>query len=222
MSWIDRGSGRSSCRPHISATSMRPEAGTRYRVQLDIGCLQRVSSAVTLEVHETEPPEARVVSPNGGEVFLLEQGATARGLLQRCRDDRGAGGLTLVRHLPWDQASLTVQAADTAGDGGRPTHLLFGHEALAVGREPLVLGTQAADGERWLDLRADMPGVSRRHCAVSEQNGRCVVTDYSRYGTFLNGHRIDGTAVLQPGDVLRIGTPGFELRLISAEATDGA
>ncbi|MBT8086567.1 MAG: FHA domain-containing protein [Gammaproteobacteria bacterium] len=158
----------------------------------------------------------------GGEVFLLEQGATARGLLQRCRDDRGAGGLTLVRHLPWDQAPLTVQAADTAGDGGRPTHLLFGHEALAVGGEPLVLGTQAADGERWLDLGADMPGVSRRHCAVSEQNGRCVVTDYSRYGTFLNGHRIDGTAVLQSGDILRIGTPGFELRLISAEATDGA
>ena len=67
-----------------------------------------------------------------------------------------------------------------------------------------------------------MPGVSRRHCAVSQENGQCVVTDYSRYGTFLNGHRIDGSAVLQSGDIIRIGTPGFELRLISAEERHGA
>lgn len=157
----------------------------------------------------------------GGEVFLLQRGATARGLLQRCRGKRGGGGLSLVRHLPWDQAPVEVQPSDASGEGGRPTHLLLGHRAYAVGSVPLILGSQAADGERWLDLQLDMPGVSRRHCAIGEQNGQCVVTDYSRYGTFLNGHRIDGSAVLQSGDLLRIGTPGFELRLISAEARDG-
>jgi pSer/pThr/pTyr-binding forkhead associated (FHA) protein len=86
-----------------------------------------------------------------------------------------------------------------------------------VGTDPLVLGSQPADGERWLDLQQEMAGVSRRHCVVGQENGQCVVTDYSRYGTFLNGHRIDGSAVLQTGDLLRVGTPGFELRLISAE-----
>lgn len=158
----------------------------------------------------------------GGEVFLLEPGATARGLLARCREDRRSGGLTLARHLPWDQAAVEVQASGAASHGGQPTHLLFRNHALAIGVDPLVLGTQAADGERWLDFQQEMPGVSRRHCVVSRQNGQCVVTDHSRYGTFLNGHRIDGSAVLQSGDLLRIGTPGFELRLISAEELHGS
>ncbi len=157
----------------------------------------------------------------GGEVFLLEQGATARGLVNRCREDQKSGGLTLVRHLPWDQAPVEVRCGDADSLGGRPTHLLFGSHAWAVGAEPLVLGTQASDGERWLLLQQEMRGVSRRHCVVSQQNGQCVVNDHSRYGTFLNGHRIDGSAVLQCGDLIRVGTPGFELRMISAEQLDG-
>ncbi len=153
----------------------------------------------------------------GGEVFLLERGATTRGLITRCREDRKGGALTLARHLPWDQAPVEVQADDAKGSGGQPTHLLFGNHAHRLGDEPLVLGSQPAESERWLDLQQEMPGVSRRHCVVSTENGQCVVMDHSRYGTFLNGHRIDGSAVLQTGDSIRIGTPGFELRLISAE-----
>jgi len=158
----------------------------------------------------------------GGEVFLLEPGATARGLLARCRESNRSGGLTLARHLPWDQAAVEVHASDAASRGGQPTHLLFGNHAHSVVGRPLVLGTQPAEGECWLDLEQEMPGVSRRHCVVGQENGQCVVTDYSRYGTFLNGHRIDGSAVLQAGDLIRLGTPGFELRLITAEDRHGA
>jgi len=158
----------------------------------------------------------------GGEVFLLERGATARGLIKRCREDRQGGALTLARHLPWDQAPMEVQADGAKGTGGQPTHLLFGSRAHLLGSEPLVLGSQPAEGERWLDLQEEMPGVSRRHCVVRNDNGQCVLTDYSRYGTFLNGHRIDGSAVLQTGDSIRVGTPGFELRLISAEMQRGS
>ena len=157
----------------------------------------------------------------GGEVFLLESGATARGLIKRCRPEQKTGGITLSRHMPWDQAPVTVESGHTGGIGGQPTHLLFGHNAFSLKGEPLVLGSQAAENERWLDLQQDMPGVSRRHCVVSPENGQYVVTDFSRYGTFLNGHRIDGSAVLQTGDLIRIGTPGFELRLIFAEDHDG-
>ena len=74
-----------------------------------------------------------------------------------------------------------------------------------------------AEGERWLDLGPDLPGVSRRHCEIGAANGQYVVTDHSRYGTFLNGHRIDGSAVLQAGDVIRVGTPGVEMRMIFVE-----
>ena len=152
----------------------------------------------------------------GGEVFLLEPGATARGLIARTPDHRQGGTVSLVRHLPWDQTRVTAESA-TKQAGSQPTHVLLGHRATAVGGSALVIGSQPADGERWLDLGQEMPGVSRRHCDIEAANGQCVVTDHSRYGTFLNGHRIDGSAVLQAGDVLRVGTPGVELRLISVE-----
>jgi hypothetical protein len=156
----------------------------------------------------------------GGETFLLEPGATARGLVARCTEDRAGSSVSLTRHLPWDQASVDVQVGGSNADSS-PTHLLFGNRAIAIGNAALVLGSQPADGERWLDLQQDVPGVSRRHCEIAATNGQCVVTDRSRYGTFLNGHRIDGSAVLQTGDVVRIGTPGIELRMILVEQDDG-
>ena len=128
----------------------------------------------------------------------------------------------MTRHLPWDQAPVIVDSAGSGGDGGQPTHILFGHNAFSLKGQPLVLGSQVDPGERYLDLQQEMPGVSRRHCVVSSDNGQYIVTDYSRYGTYLNGHRIDGSAVLQTGDLIRIGTPGFELRLISAEDHGGS
>jgi hypothetical protein len=158
----------------------------------------------------------------GGEVFLLEPGATARGLIKRCKSSNAEGGVTLTRHMPWDQSPVAVEAPDTGGNGGRPTHLLFGHKAFSLSGKPLVLGTHAAENERYLDLHQEMPGVSRRHCVLGAENGQFVISDHSRYGTFLNGHRIDVSAVLQTGDLIRIGTPGFEFRLIYVEDADGS
>lgn len=158
----------------------------------------------------------------GGEVFLLESAAAARGLLTRCRDLKRGEQVSLIRQLPWDQAAVEVSAASVEAARGRPTHLLYGDVAYAIGDEPLNLGSRPSPDERWLEMADTMPGLSRKHCALGFENGQCVVHDYSRYGTFLNGHRIDGSAVLQVGDLLRVGTPGFELRLISAEARNGA
>ena len=102
----------------------------------------------------------------GGEVYLLERGATARGLAQRCREGSSSGALTLARHLPWDQAPVEVQADGTAGSGGQPTHLLFGTHAHLLGDEPLVLGSQPGEGERWLDLQQE---IRRRYTMREEQ-----------------------------------------------------
>ena len=158
----------------------------------------------------------------GGEVFLLEPGAPARGLLSRCRDLRAGDQVSLIRQLPWDQSAIEIQAPEDVVSGGRPTHLLFENSAYSLNGKPLCLGSQAVAGERWIDLGAAMPGVSRKHCELLVENGQCVIRDFSRYGTFLNGHRMDGTAVLQVGDLLRLGTPGYELRLITTEVDDGA
>jgi hypothetical protein len=160
----------------------------------------------------------------GGEVFVLEPGATARGALARIRDTPGHGSsISLMRQLAWDQSATQVERDETTRvHAGVPTHLLFGSKAYAIAASPpLALGTQAADGERTIALGADMPGISRRHCSVSLRDGQCVLEDHSRYGTFLNGHRIDGSTVLQVGDSLRVGSPGYEFHMITTDEAYG-
>jgi len=157
----------------------------------------------------------------GGEVFLLESAATARGLFSRSRGLGGGGSVALLRQLPWDQSPVAVEAPADDGDGGRPTHVLFGNHAYAINGQALTLGTRAEDDGRWILLEAAMPGVSRRHCVLEVDNNQCVVRDVSRFGTFLNGHRLEGSAVLQAGDTLRVGTPGYELQLITVERDHG-
>lgn len=157
----------------------------------------------------------------GGETYVLEAGATARGALARCRPGSGQG-VTLQRRLPWDQSAVEVEAKLLASaHAGVPTHLLHGDVAWRIDDEPLVIGAVAEDGARHIALAGDMPGVSRRHCEVRRDNGQCIVEDASRFGTFLNGHRIDGSTVLQVGDSLRVGTPGYEFRLITTDESHG-
>ena len=160
----------------------------------------------------------------GGEVFLLEPGATARGALARCREQAASGsGVGLIRQLPWDQSAVEVKSEQLEQElAARPTHLLFEHMAYKIDESPIVLGSQAEEGQRNVPVPTAMPGVSRRHCSIRNQNGQCILEDHSRYGTYLNGHRIEGSAILQVGDSLRLGSPGHELELIATEDSHGA
>ncbi len=167
----------------------------------------------------TDMLKARV----GGEVFVLEPGATARGALARSRGgNTQSQGVSLLRQLPWDQTAVDIgQHALDGVNAGVPTHLLLGHNAYEIGNSPLILGSEKDDDGRFVALASDMPGVSRRHCSLVRKNGQCVLEDHSRYGTFLNGHRVDGSSVLQIGDVLRIGSPGYEFQLITTDENSG-
>jgi hypothetical protein len=159
----------------------------------------------------------------GGEVFILEPGATARGALARIGDQAGTGdGVSLIRQLPWDQAAANI-SDDVAEkvQAGTPTHVLFGNTAYAIDGSPLVLGSETSDTDRVIVLDTEMPGVSRRHCLLRRVSGQCVIEDLSRYGTFLNGYRIDGSTVLQVGDSVRVGSPGYEFHLITTEEKGG-
>ncbi len=55
-------------------------------------------------------------------------------------------------------------------------------------------------------LRIKSSEVSRRHCQFFEKNGMLLVKDLgSSNGTLLNGKKIEGQRVLEPGDELVIG-----------------
>ena len=61
-------------------------------------------------------------------------------------------------------------------------------------------------------IRIKSSQVSRRHCELFEKKGLLMVKDLgSSNGTLVNGKRIEGQSVLEPGDELTIG--GVKLRV---------
>ncbi|MDP6616386.1 MAG: FHA domain-containing protein [Gammaproteobacteria bacterium] len=156
--------------------------------------------------------------------FVLESDAAARGLAARqtylVRQD---SGITVSGTLPWDQAPAEVGGGQVSVTDGAavPSHLVAGNTAYRLGATPLRIGTETLDGEYGLSIDRRHTGVSRRHCGIEVDGGCVVLNDYSRYGTRLNGHKVDGSVVLQVGDVVTLGDPPCELKLIAETGPHG-
>lgn len=162
-------------------------------------------------------------------VAALPRGAAAAGALARREAfARGTGGaVVLTRVLPplsSDEGSpssepvVELAEAESRSDGeeGRATHVVWRGVAYPLSDEALVVGTTADDGgpSRRIVLPAGSAGVSSRHCELRLLEDGAMLTDLSRYGTFVNGGRAGPETRLQPGDVLRVGMPGEELLMI--------
>ncbi len=145
---------------------------------------------------------------------LLEPGAAARGALRLRPEAQGDGALRLTTALPWDQSPQVFGADPPVAGAGMPTHVLFEGRAWRIADGPVHIGTGLSEGEYGIRLAPATQGVSRRQCAIQIEDGRVMVHDQSRFGTWLNGHRIEGAAVLEPGDELAIGQPPLKLTLI--------
>jgi predicted component of type VI protein secretion system len=64
-------------------------------------------------------------------------------------------------------------------------------------------------------IRIKSSQVSRKHCELFEKNGLLLVKDLgSANGTFVNGKKVEGQQVLEPGDELTIG--GVKLKVSKA------
>jgi predicted component of type VI protein secretion system len=68
-------------------------------------------------------------------------------------------------------------------------------------------------------IRIKSSQVSRRHCELFEKKGLLLIRDLgSANGTFVNGKKIEGQRVLEPGDELTIG----QVKLRVAKIGEGA
>lgn len=172
----------------------------------------------------------RLAAVRGVEVVLLPVQAAAAGALREKDAVRSpAGAIRLVTHLPHPQAPEgTVGGAAVIlppaakplpprDPGRRPTHVLLGPVARAITEEPLVVGTAPPSPGRALRLEGETSGISRTHCRLFESAGSALVEDLSTWGTYVNGERVSGRAVLAVGDRIRVGSPGLELLLVAAE-----
>jgi hypothetical protein len=112
------------------------------------------------------------------------------------------------------EAAAEVPAARMPG---APSHLLLGSTLYRLESEALVLGTAPPRSPRAVVVSGETFGVSRAHCRAWVDGEVAWVEDESSFGTFVNGEKVTGRARLQPGDRLRLGTPGIEL-VVVAEA----
>src|SRR5205809_5012954 len=71
---------------------------------------------------------------------------------------------------------------------------------LEIGAEPVTIGRGAQQ-----TLVCDDREVSRLHVRVSLVSGAVVAEDFSSYGTFVDGERINGSATLKDGATIRLG-----------------
>jgi hypothetical protein len=174
--------------------------------------------------------EQQLVDAFGTAMVKLSAGAAAAGALEHRRLIAGsAEEIPFITRLPAtaaveaDSPAATEDAEEPSSERRtrRPTHVVYEGVAYPITEQLLALGTEIREGNRGIELSGPTAGVSRTHCSIFLSEGRVLVEDHSTEGTFLNDQMVEGTARLETGDRLRLGSPGIELQLITVEENDG-
>lgn len=113
--------------------------------------------------------------------------------------------------------ALQPLARDTGNEQVMATHVVYRGRVLPITAEGLVIGREPGPAPA-LRLPDGLAGLSRRHCTLRRDAGRTQVIDHSSHGTFLDGARVRGRALLPAGGVLKVGDPGIELPLVAIGA----
>ncbi len=154
------------------------------------------------------------------QLVALPDSAAAAAAVARAGEIATRAAPALVTALRRSEPVVVARGRKMRGEGAmRPTHVILDGRAHALDERPLVLGLGGGDAAppagRRLALAGTIAGVSRFHCTLLQQDADVIVRDHSRYGTFVNGERVEGEVVLGAGDRLRIGTPGVVLELVA-------
>lgn len=160
-------------------------------------------------------------------LLVLEPDAAARAASLLPPVSTAGGAVQYLTRLPAMSACAPQSIARRIEFGmgevaEAPTHLVFRGRALAITEEGLVLGRDPGAGEGVLRLPEGIAGLSRRHCTLRRVGSEIVLIDHSRHGSFVDGGRVNGRALLAAGSVLRLGTPGIELPLIALGSAAGS
>ncbi len=154
----------------------------------------------------------RLASLPGLDLQLLPDDAAAAAAAARAGEIGPAEPPTLATALARSHAAAARERRRKISSPA--THVILDGRAHAIDEQPLVAGLGAGDGRR-ISLDGPTAGISRAHCTLTRRGARVMVRDHSRYGTFVNGERVDGEAELGAGDRLRLGTPGIVLELVA-------
>ena len=153
-------------------------------------------------------------------VLSLGPDAPVMGALAMPAVESKSGQVKLLKRVPWrEQAQVAVdknvfQDSEKTPDAGS-SHVVYKGIAYPVGAEGLSIGRTKDKERRSIVLEGDHSGVSGSHCELVLRDGEVKLIDRSRHGTFVNEKRVPVETTLRPADVIRIGSPGEELWVIS-------
>lgn len=186
-----------------------------------------------------------LAAAHGDAALLVEESLLSLPGIDTLLATAGFSGLYPVPEgLPARAASLLGPAASTAG-GGVPyvtqlpvlansapagllqsvergalqaapmaTHVVYGGRVVPIPSGGLVIGRDPGPAPS-VQVPEGRAGLSRRHCTLRRDATRSQVIDHSSHGTFLDGARVRGRALLRAGATLRLGDPGIELQLVA-------
>jgi pSer/pThr/pTyr-binding forkhead associated (FHA) protein len=110
----------------------------------------------------------------------------------------------------------TGSAQPASGDAvcfrlnGLTGHVTLGEGTHVLGRDPDV------------EIFLNSAGVSRRHAVINISAGRATIEDLgSKNGTFVGDQRVDGSRLLDDGDVIGVGSVKLTLRVIQTQTSTG-
>jgi hypothetical protein len=203
------------CRALTQLISQHRELGKSLVVQVSdrlaavpgfLGELERLDDA------QAEPLEIG----HAARSALLAQGLIAA---------PATGQVRFLKRLPWRAEAriatpMEPRAPSTVVGDKPPTHLVYGGIAYRVGAEGVAIGRETDPQRRTLVVGEGSSGVSRLHCEVVLRDVELKLRDLSSFGTFVNERKIAVEAVLKRADVIRVGSPGAELHVVSLEGTE--
>jgi hypothetical protein len=174
--------------------------------------------ARVLEIPGMQPALA---SARFARVLRFDAELTTRALQQLPVGDAvSAGAVPYLTRLPVLAEPAPADASVSMNlQAGAPelmaTHVVYRGRALALSPAGIVLGREPDDSA--FLLPDGTAGLSRRHCTLHREDGRSQIIDHSRHGSWLDGVRVHGRALLPAGSTLRLGEPGIELQLVALE-----
>jgi hypothetical protein len=154
------------------------------------------------------------------EIIELEPGAGALGVLRlgkQLPDQHSQNEISFFTSRPWQQAEPQSARTVSQKPPGKmqATHLLYRDVAYPVSDKPLFIGRDDYPKGKGISIQTRSSGVSKKHCAVQQNEDMIVLTDYSRQGTFVENQRVDENASLKLGQIIRLGTSGETIQLIA-------
>jgi hypothetical protein len=159
------------------------------------------------------------------KIIELEPGAGALGVLKLrdpLTDRHFKNGASFFTSRPWQQTESTTSRAISYQTSHtiNPSHLLYRDVAYPVSEKPLIIGCDHYPFGKGIRVEAKSSDVSKKHCTVQREDNRIVLTDFSSQGTFVDNRQINGSAILELGQIVRLGTSRETIRLIACLEAD--